>query len=136
MILQTKSIVTLHRKKQIKRDDMSSNPYDINSAVVDFIGRSIIGPEESVPIVNKAVLALYLINIITTNRAIVRDYYQTIGDDNVFQELLLDCDLLDDVLINFVSRNYKKLGRILSDFLITTSRKFVTHVDTDIDVAN
>ena len=52
---------------------MSSNPYCINSAVVDFVGRSIIGTEQPVPTVNKAVLALYLINIITTNRAIVGD---------------------------------------------------------------
>lgn len=115
---------------------MSSNLYCINSAVVDFVGRSIIGTEQPVPTVNKAVLALYLINIITTNRAIVGDYYQTIGDENVFQELLLKHDLLDEALDCFLFRNYKKLGIILSNFLITTSRKFVTHVDTDNGAAN
>lgn len=40
---------------------------EVNSTVVDFIGRSILGTEEPVPCVNKAVLALYLINIVITN---------------------------------------------------------------------
>lgn len=95
---------------------MTSNPYCINSPVVDFVGRSIIGTEEPVPTVNKAVLALYLVNIITTNSAIVKYKYLTIGDENIFKELLSANELLDQVLSLFISKDYTQIGKLFQSF--------------------
>ena len=108
---------------------MDTTPCDFDS-VVEFIGRRIIGEEESAPDTRKALLALYIINIITAYNTQCNDYYQTIGDDNVFKELLNDRELLNNSLNYFVSREYRKLGDILTEFLILTARKFVVYVDS------
>ena len=107
---------------------MRRNFCDVDSAIVELIGRKIIGSEESAQDSSKAVLALYLINIITSNSNIIKDYYLTIGDENIFQKLLSDHELLDNIVVYFFSRDYKKIGELLTEFLINTARTFVIHI--------
>lgn len=108
---------------------MSDMVFDFDSAIVEFVGLRIIGQEIYVSKAKKALLALFIINTIIIHNNKYNDYYMTIGDDNIFQELMAKENMLNNVLAQFTSRNYSEVGAILSKFLLTTSQKFVIHVE-------
>ena len=103
---------------------MQTDVADINSTIIDYVGMKIIGSGKVVSNENKAILALYLVNLIAKSSSKFDEYFIATGDTNMLHELLTDNDLLESVYTSFISKDYEKIGRILSVFLLITSEKY------------
>ncbi len=90
---------------------------------IQSIGIKLLGTPEERTQINKSYLAIYLLNIIILHESRLLKAYKRVGKENVLIALYNTETFLEDLEINFLELNYKKIMQDLANFLTNLSAR-------------